>query len=306
MNCSIDNTEYRQICFYFTSFPLPALRPRENNSLFSMKVDIEDLYEDIVGKAQRGLDITTAALAAASGIEVDAIRDARRGQFVESDAKKIAEALQLAPAALLESGKCSYYPDVPSLESMLQFSTPFSDMRVNAYLLWDPDSRKAAVFDTGTDISGIITAISEHNLEVDAIFITHSHQDHIAALDELLSQTGNPAIYASSLAGLDIAKVIEEGKAYRVGALSISSFATPGHSSDGVTFYVEGLNLPVAIVGDALFAGSVGGIPPDSYTNALSAIREKILTLPDSTILCPGHGPITTGALEKIHNPFFA
>ena len=51
-----------------------------------MKVDIEDLYEDIIGKAQRGLDITTAALATVSGVEIDAIRDARRGQFVESDA----------------------------------------------------------------------------------------------------------------------------------------------------------------------------------------------------------------------------
>ena len=271
-----------------------------------MKVDIEDLYEDIVGKAQRGLGISSTALAEATGVAVESIRDARRGQFVESDAREIAKGLQLAPAALIESGECSYYPDLPHFETLLQFNTPFGDMRVNAYLAWDQDSRKAAIFDTGTDISALMTAVREHQLDVEAIFITHSHHDHIAALDEILSQTGSPLLYASSLAGISAAETVEEGKACQVGPLVITAQATPGHSPDGVTFRVEGLEPPVAVVGDALFAGSVGGIPPERYVYALSAIRDKILSLPDHTILCPGHGPMTTVAQEKSHNPFFA
>ena len=67
---------------------------------------------------------------------------------------------------------------------------------------------------------------------------------------------------------------------------------------------VSGLNHPVAVVGDSLFAGSMGG-GAVSYQDALRNNREKILTLPDETIVCPGHGPLTTVGLEKKHHPFF-
>ncbi len=72
----------------------------------------------------------------------------------------------------------------------------------------------------------------------------------------------------------------------------------------GTTYVISGLAAPVAVVGDALFAGSMGG-GMISYDDALKNNREKIMTLPDETILCPGHGPMTTVAEEKRHNPFF-
>jgi len=68
---------------------------------------------------------------------------------------------------------------------------------------------------------------------------------------------------------------------------------------------VSGLARPIAIVGDSLFAGSMGG-GNVSYRDALRTNFEKILTLPDQTIICPGHGPMTTVGEEKEHNPFFA
>src|SRR5260370_686266 len=78
-----------------------------------------------------------------------------------------------------------------------------------------------------------------------------------------------------------------------------------GHSRGGMTFVATGLARRVAIVGDSLFAGSMGG-GTVSYKDALRNNLEKILTLPDETIICPGHGPMTSVGEEKKHNPFFA
>src|SRR4029077_16559458 len=78
-----------------------------------------------------------------------------------------------------------------------------------------------------------------------------------------------------------------------------------GHSRGGVTYVVSGLPNRIAVVGDSMFASSMGG-GGVSYADALRNNREQILTLPDNTILCPGHGPLTTVGEEKKHNPFFA
>jgi len=101
------------------------------------------------------------------------------------------------------------------------------------------------------------------------------------------------------------AEAIEEGKRFRFGNLEIDTRLTWGHSRGGMTYVVTGLACPIAIVGDSLFAGSMGG-GHVSYNVALQHNIEKILTLPDETIICPGHGPMTTVGEEKAHNPFFA
>ena len=82
--------------------------------------------------------------------------------------------------------------------------------------------------------------------------------------------------------------------------------ATPGHSPGGTTYVVTGIEPPVAVVGDALFAGSMGGVSPQNYPSALEANRANILGLSEDTLLCPGHGPVTTVTLERKHNPFYA
>jgi hydroxyacylglutathione hydrolase len=87
--------------------------------------------------------------------------------------------------------------------------------------------------------------------------------------------------------------------------LEIESLSTWGHSPGGMTFVVRGLTKPIAVVGDSLFAGSMGG-GNVSYDDAVKNNLEKILTLPNDTIICPGHGPLTTVGDEKLHNPFFA
>jgi glyoxylase-like metal-dependent hydrolase (beta-lactamase superfamily II) len=144
----------------------------------------------------------------------------------------------------------------------------------------------------------------DSGLTIKLILLTHAHPDHVADLERLTQTTGAP-IYLSSRENAIGAQAIEEGRTFTVGKLEIESRLTWGHSPGGMTFVVRGLARPVAIVGDSLFAGSMGG-GNVSYGDAVRNNLEKILTLPNETILGPGHGPLTTVGEEKRHNPFFA
>ncbi len=177
-------------------------------------------------------------------------------------------------------------------------------MIVNAYVVWDEVSRNAWVFDTGTDAQQILAFIEEEKLKVDAVFLTHTHRDHVACLNDLRIQSGNPKVYVHQLELLNGCDPIEEGFKHSMDSLSLVAKHTHGHSVGGLTYVIDGLEKPVAVVGDAIFAGSMGG-GMVSYQDALQNNREKIMTLPGETIVCPGHGPMTTIDEERRHNPFF-
>jgi glyoxylase-like metal-dependent hydrolase (beta-lactamase superfamily II) len=177
-------------------------------------------------------------------------------------------------------------------------------MTVNAYLIWDPATREAVAFDTGADCGDMLQRIDEKKLNVKLILLTHAHPDHVADLRRLRKATGAP-VYISELEAEEAVDAIAEGKRFRSGSLEIEARLTSGHSPGGMTYVVTGLSRPVAVVGDSIFAGSMGG-GNVSYEDALRNNREKILTLPEETIICPGHGPMTTVGEEKAHNPFFA
>ena len=106
------------------------------------------------------------------------------------------------------------------------------------------------------------------------------------------------------LEALDGCESITEGFSYKCGFLSLFAKHTHGHALGGMSYVIEGLERPIAVVGDAIFAGSMGGATI-SYEDALRTNREKIMTLPDDTVLCSGHGPMTTVSEEKKNNPFF-
>ena len=150
----------------------------------------------------------------------------------------------------------------------------------------------------------MLDRVAAEKLTVKLILLTHSHPDHVADLRRLRKETSAP-VYISDRESADGAEAISEGKRFRVGSLEIEARLTWGHSPGGMTFVITGLECPVAIVGDSLFAGSMGG-GSVSYEEAVRNNREKILTLPDETIVCPGHGPLTTVGKEKRENPFFA
>jgi glyoxylase-like metal-dependent hydrolase (beta-lactamase superfamily II) len=269
-----------------------------------MAIPLEDNFTDIISKAQRGLGIADSALAEKSGAKIEQVRQLCDGQFDRQTIEKIAPVLQLNPAALSAIAGDEWQPNEAGFLGLAQFNTPYHDMRVNAYLLWDPESKDAIAFDTGADCSAILRRCVSDRLTIKLILLTHAHGDHIADLRRLADATGAP-IFISKREEAPGAEPIEEGKKFSVGKLEIESRLTWGHSPGGMTYVVTGLAQPVAIVGDSLFAGSMGG-GNLSYADAVRNNLEKILTLANETVLCPGHGPMTTVGEEKEHNPFFA
>ncbi|HEX4083407.1 MAG TPA: MBL fold metallo-hydrolase [Chthoniobacteraceae bacterium] len=270
-----------------------------------MAIPLEDNFADIIGKAQRGLSISDNTVAAKTGLDVEAVLRLRAGHFNEEAARKVAPVLDLDPDALAAIGNGKYAPaEIEDFTGLDQFNTEFGDMTVNAYLAWDATSKEAAAFDTGGDCTGILESLHTLRLNLRYIFLTHIHGDHVYDLDRLRERTGAPA-FVSSRETMDGAESIEAGREFPLGALKIGTRLTWGHARGGLTFVITGLDRPIAVVGDALFAGSMGG-GMVSYADALRTDREEIFTLPENTIICPGHGPLTTVAEEKAHNPFFA
>jgi glyoxylase-like metal-dependent hydrolase (beta-lactamase superfamily II) len=268
-------------------------------------ISLEDNVGDIIGKAQRGLGISDSDLAKKSGVDLQTIRKLRDGDFDEAALLRVAPVLNLAAGPLCELARGEWRPQrIVERDGLAQFSTRFHDMVVNAYLVWDPASRVAAVFDTGADSSEMVRFANRHKLNVQLILLTHAHPDHVADLPRLREETGAD-VFGPAREPVSGAEPIDEEKHFHLGNLEIDTRLTWGHSQGGMTYVVKGLPRPIAIVGDSLFAGSMGG-GNVSYEDALRNNLEKILTLPDETIICPGHGPMTTVGEEKKHNPFFA
>ena len=268
-------------------------------------IPLEDNVSDIIGKAQRGLRISDSELAEKARVSSQKVRQLREGEFDELALLRIAPVLGLAARALSELAKGEWHPKkIDELEGLAQSNTHYHGMAVNAYLVWDPVHRVAAAFDTGADCSEMLRFANHHKLTVQLILLTHAHPDHVADLPRLREETG-AEVFAPAHETVPGADPFEEGKRFRLGNLEIDTRLTWGHSRGGMTYVVRGLAHPIAIVGDSLFAGSMGG-GNVSYEEALRNNIEKILTLPDQTIICPGHGPMTTVGEEKAHNPFFA
>jgi hydroxyacylglutathione hydrolase len=268
------------------------------------KIQLEDFHEDIIGKAMRGLGIGKNEMAGRLQCEKSEVEAILSGRVDESLIFGMAKELNLDTEKLLRSARKEWCPASSAINGLKQFNLPFGEMLVNVFVTWDDHTKRAWVFDTGPLAEPILDFLNQESLLVDSIFLTHTHRDHIACLDELRKGARGPSVYVHEMEAMDGCTSIREGFQHRADGLSVDALHTHGHAMGGITYVIEGLGKPVAIVGDAIFAGSMGG-GMISYEDALRTNREKIMTLPDETILCPGHGPLTTVAQEKENNPFF-
>ena len=267
-------------------------------------VAIEDFHEDILLKAMRGNGLGKRELASRTGLSEKRIEDVLEGGLDEEVIGRSAKELNLDPEKLLVSARKEWMPEVVTIRELRQFNLPYGSMSVNTYTIGDESSRNAWLFDTGPEAKPIMDFLESEKLSLDAILLTHTHGDHIACLENLKQKTGNPPVFVHGLEKIVGSNQIEEGFKLSLGNLTLKTLHTHGHSIGGMTYLIEGLEKPIAVVGDAMFAGSMGG-GMVSYADALQTNRDKIMTLPDETILCPGHGPMTTVGEEKRHNPFF-
>jgi glyoxylase-like metal-dependent hydrolase (beta-lactamase superfamily II) len=271
------------------------------------RIPLEDNFTDIINKAQRGLRITDQELTTRAGVSSAELAQLKAGHVLVPVLRRVARHLRLSPDALETLASSRWYPAQPNFPTgFAAFNTRFEDMTVNSYLVWDARTKLAAAFDTGADAGSMLDTIAAESLNVRYIFLTHTHDDHVADLPRLAEKTG-AEVWASELepAPWPAAKTFGENVHFHLGPLSIKTLLTAGHSPGLTTFYVMGLSWPLALVGDSIFAGSMGG-SAESFTLQLQNDREKILSLPRDTVLACGHGPLSTVAQEKQHNPFFA
>lgn len=265
---------------------------------------LEDNFNDIAGKALRGLGLNAAEAAQRAGTTREKIEAFLKGEWDAEIGQALAPLLGISASALAVSAEKGWRPEPVEVPGLAQFSTPWEDMVVNSFLAWDAETREAVAFDTGADCSEMLEKLAAEQLTLKAILLTHTHTDHVFELDRLHSRTSAPA-YVGEREPLDGAESFAEGRTFAIGKLRIETLLTWGHSPGGITYVIHGLPRPVAVVGDSIFAGSMGG-GGISYKDALENNRSKILTLPKETVLCPGHGPLTTVSEELAHNPFFA
>lgn len=197
--------------------------------------------------------------------------------------------------------------------------------QTNCYILRrDETDRACLVVDTGLEAESLVEFLTANDLNPLAVVLTHGHADHIAGLRALCGRFPDIKVYihrldAEMLTGTkpnlseltgSIFKtepadsLVAEGDIIDQAQIKLRVLHTPGHTAGGISLYCE--QQGVVFVGDTLFADSIGrtDFAGGSMTELIGSIKQKLLTLPEETILYPGHGPQTTIGREKRCNPF--
>jgi hydroxyacylglutathione hydrolase len=277
---------------------------------FNAQVTLIDPIGDIISKARSAAGVTLEAAAKAAGVSPADLetfeRTAQSPARVNLTALAPAIGLHGAKLQRLASGWLPQPRDLGVWRELRRIPTGREGLTVNCYLVWDEVSREGALFDTGWDVAPILELIADHAVQLKHLFITHTHEDHVAVMAILREKFPQLRLHTNS----KHAPPQHRNRAndcIALGSLRITNRDTPGHAEDGV-IYVVG-NWPedaphVALIGDTIFAGTIA-TPHQSAELLKQKVRDQIFSLPPETLLCPGHGPATTVMEERENNPFF-
>lgn len=199
--------------------------------------------------------------------------------------------------------------------------TPFAQ---NCTVLWCEETRRAAVVDPGGDVERIAAALERHGLTLERILLTHGHLDHVGGTVEMRERYGVPVEGPQEedrfwLDGLPRQaqmfgfphtdaflpdRWLNDGDTVTVGNATLTVIHTPGHTPGHVVFFHAPSRL--ALVGDVLFAGSIGrtDFPKGDYQTLIASIKQRLFPLGDDVVFIPGHGPMSTFGDERADNPF--
>ncbi|TET37900.1 MAG: MBL fold metallo-hydrolase [Dehalococcoidia bacterium] len=194
----------------------------------------------------------------------------------------------------------------------------------NCYIVGSEKTKEGMIIDPGTEAETIMESVRQLGLTIKLIVATHSHPDHIMALRQVKEATGAPfAMHEaeanggimqamSGMLGMVMTgslgpppkpeRLLKDGDIIEVGELRFAVLHTPGHSPGGISLYGHG----VVFSGDTLFNFGIGrtDFPGCSHKKLMDSIHNKLMALPDETVVLPGHGPQTTIATERKYNPF--
>ncbi len=201
---------------------------------------------------------------------------------------------------------------------------PVGLLGCNCTILGDEETREAIVIDPGDDPSEILARLEKHGLSAKQIVCTHTHIDHVGAIQDLQERLGTPAaIHKADLflfEKLDVQaqwigmptpkrgvidRFVGDGDAVACQGVQMGVIHTPGHTPGSTTFHLEG-DRNILFTGDTLFMQSIGrtDLWGGSYEEILRSIQKKLMTFDDDTLVIPGHGDSTTIGHEKRYNPF--
>jgi glyoxylase-like metal-dependent hydrolase (beta-lactamase superfamily II) len=200
---------------------------------------------------------------------------------------------------------------------------PVGMLQCNCSVFGDEQTREGLVVDPGDDIDAVLEIVRRHGLTVKAIVITHAHIDHVGGAQKLKAATGAPVymnenddalhkmmdVQAAWLGmrtpeRVEIDTAAKDGDRLTIGAAEVHVLHTPGHTPGSISLWMPSEGKVVA--GDTLFRDSIGrtDLPGGDGRQILRSIHEKLLTLPEETVVIAGHGPTTTIGREKESNPF--
>jgi hydroxyacylglutathione hydrolase len=206
---------------------------------------------------------------------------------------------------------------------MIHEILPVGPLHCNCSVIGDEITHEAMVIDPGDDTEDVLTLVQKHNLQVKQIVITHAHIDHVGGAMKLRAATGAPILLNQNdyalLKMLDVqaawigmknpGKVeidhgLGQADTLTAGSLTADVIHTPGHTEGSVCLFFPAERMLIA--GDTLFAGSIGrtDLPGGSSEKIIDSLQQKVLVLPDDTLVVPGHGPLTTIGEERESNPF--
>jgi hydroxyacylglutathione hydrolase len=206
---------------------------------------------------------------------------------------------------------------------MIHEILPVGPLQCNCSVIGDEQTREAIVIDPGDDVDQVLGLIRKHNLQVKQIVITHGHIDHVGGAMKLRKATGaavllNQNDYAllkmldvqAAWLGMappekvEIDQNLGQADTVKAGSLVGQVLHTPGHTEGSICLYFPAETMLIA--GDTLFAGSIGrtDLPGGSFEKIIHSLHDRVLALPDETVVVPGHGPLTRIGEERESNPF--
>jgi glyoxylase-like metal-dependent hydrolase (beta-lactamase superfamily II) len=274
------------------------------------RIALEDDPSDLLRKAMRGNRLDAAALARRLGLQRAAIEAWLAGDGVpdEDQSRAIARELHLDPGKFADATARRWYPGA-ELPPYVRHH-PHDPHPSNGYLFFLDDGRTAALVDPAGYPQTLLRAVNDGPYALRYILITHKHADHCDATADVARAFPDAQIVMhkadvkaiGALAHRALPVVDGDELAFGDDA-AIRMLHTPGHTDGSSCF----LFRSTVFTGDTLFAGSIGGIFADvaTYDDLLKSVRFKLFSLDDDTVVMPGHGPPSSIAQEKAHNPFF-
>lgn len=272
---------------------------------------LEDEIGDVLEKALRRAGIAEPELARRANVAIGKIRDAidYRPALGVDELRRIATVLRLNEVGLCALG-CGQYP-LPEIAALPFSVWPLSMAHgigvVNAYVVAEPGSARGLLFDTGTGIATLAATWPVEVRDLAAVFLTHVETEHAGALCAVMARFGAALAYVPQGSSAPCGRPVSEGEVMTFGGLEVSVYHTPGHAAAHNCYLVRGgtdrVGPRLLISGDLVFAGSAGGgyFCPRQLQTHLRRVLEEV---PVTTVIAPGHGPMTTVEHELRFNPF--